>query len=311
MGWTGRQFHNQPEASHQHGFLADLWRDVSARTQGKVEISVHPGNGGEPGSDPRVLEMIVSGELEFATMMGPLIANRVPAAEVQGVPFAFSDSAQIHRTLDGPLGDHLRSEMTAQGIYALPGGTLENGFRQVCSVTRTVLTVEDLAGYRIRVPAGQVFADLFSELGAEPVVVNIDGLYNALAHGLVDGHENPLAITEVNGLFRVTRQVALTNHVWSGFNLISNLEFWKSLPADIQSVIQAVVGTHVARQRAYTVRLNKELETKLAARGMRINQVDIGSFRSRLGADFYRKLRERCGGTAWRLLEASVGKLPG
>jgi tripartite ATP-independent transporter DctP family solute receptor len=311
MGFSGRQFHNQPRASHQHGFLVDLWSEVSTRTHGQVEITVHPGNGGVPGSDPRVLDMIVSGELEFATMMGPLIAIRAPAAEIQGVPFAFSDSAQVQRTLDGPLGDYLRGEMAAQGIYALPCGLLENGFRQVCSVSRQVRGVEDLAGYRMRVPAGRVFADLFAELGAEPVVVNIDGLYDALATGRVDGHENPLAITEANGLYKVTRHVALTNHVWSGFNLIANLKFWNALPADAKSVIHAAVRTHVARQRASTAALNRQLETALLARGMRVDVVDQASFRARLGADFYRKLRERCGGTAWQLLEDAVGKLPG
>jgi tripartite ATP-independent transporter DctP family solute receptor len=309
--WSGRQFHNQPEASHQHGFLVALWREVSTRTHGQVEITVYPKNGGEPGSDPRVLDMIVSGELEFATMMGPLIAKRVPAAEVQGVPFAFADSAQVQRTLEGPLGDFLRSEMAAQGIYALPCGALENGFRQICSVSRAVLGVADLEGYRIRVPAGRVFAELFAELGAEPVVVNIDGLYDALATGRVDGHENPLAITEVNELYKVTRHVALSNHVWSGFNLIANLGFWNALPVEAQAAIHQAVRTHVARQRASTIQLNRELETTLAARGMRIDRVDREAFRARLGAGFYRRLRGRCGDTAWRLLEASVGALPG
>jgi TRAP-type C4-dicarboxylate transport system substrate-binding protein len=201
--------------------------------------------------------------------------------------------------------------MAAHGIYALPCGTLENGFRQICSVSRPVLGVADLDGFRIRVPAGRVFAELFAELGAEPVVVNIDGLYDALATGRVDGHENPLAITEANELYRVTKHVALTNHVWSGFNLIANLGFWNALPADAQAAIHAAARTHVARQRASTVKLNRELETTLAARGMRVERVDAAAFRARLGRGFYRRLRERCGDKAWRLLEASVGALPG
>lgn len=308
----GRQFHNQPEASHQHAFLADLWKEVAERSGGRIAISVHARNGGVAGSDPRVLEMVASGELEFATMMGPLVAARVPAAEIQGVPFAFADSAQVHRTADGPLGAHLAEEAAAGGLYLLPGGTLENGFRHVCSVSREVKGVEDLAGYRVRVPAGRVFADLFRELGAEPVVINIDGLYEALESGRVDGHENPLAITEVNALYRVTRHVALTRHVWSGFNLVANLAFWRRLPEADQAMVLGCVGRHVARQRGYTVALNRELETAtLAARGMTVAAVDRAAFRARLGPAFYRTLRDRCGDRAWRLLEDAVGTLPG
>lgn len=312
MRVAGRQFHNQPEASHQHAFLADLWREVAERSDGRIAIAVHARNGGVAGSDPKVLEMVASGELELATMMGPLVAARVPAAEIQGVPFAFADSAQVHRTVDGPLGAHLAEEAAAHGLYLLPGGTLENGFRHVCSVSRVVTSVEDLAGYRVRVPAGQVFADLFRALGAEPVVINIDGLYDALATGRVDGHENPLAITEVNGLYRVTRHVALTRHVWSGFNLVANLAFWRRLPAADQAMILGCVRRHVARQRAYAVALNRELEAAtLAARGMTLSPVDREAFRARLGVPFYRTLRERCGQRAWQLLEDAVGALPG
>lgn len=312
MAVDGRQFHNQPEASHQHAFLVDLWKEVEERSAGRVRIVVHARNGGVAGSDPRVLEMVTGGELEFATMMGPLVAARVPAAEIQGVPFAFADSAQVHRAVDGPLGEYLAAEAAAHGLYLLPGGTLENGFRQVCSVSRRVRSVEDMQGYRVRVPAGQVFAELFRELGAEPVVINIDGLYDALATSRVDGHENPLAITEVNELYRVTRHVALTYHVWSGFNLIANLAFWERLPESDRAMILACVRAHVARQRAYTVALNTELErSTLAARGMVLEPVDRAAFRARLGAPFYQRLRERCGDRAWRLLEDAVGAMPG
>jgi tripartite ATP-independent transporter DctP family solute receptor len=312
MNIAGRQFHNQPEASHQHAFLVDLWSEVEQRSGGRIVVTVHARNGGVAGSDPRVLEMVATGELEFATMMGPLVAARVPAAEIQGVPFAFADSAQVHRTVDGPLGRHLADEAAQHGLHLLPGGTLENGFRHVCSVSREVRSVDDLAGYRVRVPAGRVFADLFRELGAEPMVINIDGLYDALAEARVDGHENPLAITEVNALYRVTRHVALTYHVWSGFNVIANLAFWKRLSESDAAIVQACVQTHVARQRAYTVALNRELETTaLTARGMVVTPVDRAAFRGRIGAPFYRMLRERCGERAWRLLEAEVGALPG
>lgn len=308
--WSGRQFHNQPELSHQHGFLVDLWDDVRRRTGGRVTITVHAANGGVPGSDPRVLDMVIAGELEFATMMGPLIATRVPAAEIQGIPFAFRDSAAAHRAVDGPLAAHLRDEMAARGLHLVPGGALENGFRQICSVSRPVTRIDDLVGYRMRVPAGRIFSELFATLGATPVVVNVSDLHAALADGRVDGHENPLAITEVNRLYEVTRYVSTTNHVWSAFNLIAHLGFWNALPADIQAIIHRAVAVHVARQRAYTIDLNRGLEQRLAGRGLVFNRVDTEVFRRRLAGRFYADCRERCGATAWRLLEDAVGKLP-
>lgn len=302
-----RQFHNQPEQSHQHRFLVDLWAEVRRRTSGTLEVSVQASNAGVMGSDPRVLEMVVAGEVEFATMMGPLIAAHVPAAEIQGVPFAFQAAAQVHAAMDGPLGEHLRQQMAGHGLYLL--GTMENGMRHICSVEREVRVPGDLAGYRVRVPAARIYAELFQALGATPVAVNIDGLHAALRERRVDGHENPLAITEVNRLYEVTRSISLTAHAWSGFNLVANLRFWQSLPDQARDAIHRAVKTHVGRQRAYTIELNTELESALKRRGMAIVRVDREAFRRAVPAPLYARWRERCGGTAWGLLEAAVGRL--
>jgi TRAP-type transport system periplasmic protein len=301
---VARQFHNQPEQSHQHQFLVDLWAEVRRETAGAVNVSVHASNGRVSGSDPKVLEMVVAGEVEFATMMGPLIGSLVPAAEIQGVPFAFHNSQQAHAALDGSLGDFLREEIQKQGIYAVPGGALENGFRQICSVSRAVRGPDDLAGYRMRVPAGRILAELFEALGATPVSVNIDGLHAALAQGSVDGHENPLAIIEVNGLQELTRHVCMSNHAWSGFNLIANLGYWRSLAEDAQDAIHRAAKTHVARQRGYAMGLNRGLENKL-----RVEHVPQAPFRARIGPALYARWKERCGTTAWRLLRDAGGRL--
>jgi tripartite ATP-independent transporter DctP family solute receptor len=306
---VARQFHNQPEESHQHSFLVDLWDEVREATAGKVDVTVHADNGGTAGSDPRVLEMLVAGEVEFATMMGPLIGTVAPAAEIQGLPFVFQSSQQAHAAVDGPLGTYLQKEMMLKGIYAIPGGALENGFRQICSVTKSVKSPEHLSGYRMRVPAGRILGELFEALGATPVVVNIDRLYGALRDGRVDGHENPLAITEVNRLDEVTRRISLTNHVWSGFNLIANLAFWQSMEDSERQAICAAAKSHVARQRAYTGALNAALRDRLRDKGMEVERVHAAPFRARLGARFYARWKERCGTTAWRLLQNAVGKL--
>src|SRR5512134_1206519 len=308
--WSGRQFHNQPEASHTHGFLVALWDEVAERTDGALRITVHAQNGGIAGSDPAALDLLVSGELEFMTLMGGILGKRVPVAEIQGLPFAFASHAQVHAAMRGALGDHIRAEMAAKGIHGFRDGVLENGFRHIVSVDRPVRTAADLAGYRMRIPDGRMFEDAFRALGATPEVVNIRELYAALAERKVDGQQNPLAIVEVSRLYEVCRYVSLTAHMWSGFNLIGNLAFWRRLPEDVQRIVNRAVATHIERQRAYTEAFNRELETKLATeRGMVFNTADAASFRTVLSGDFYRHWRSELGETAWGLLEQAVGGL--
>ena len=307
MRFAGRQFHNQPEASHTHGFLVALWDEVAQRTDGALEISVHAQNAGIEGSDPAALAMLVSGELELMTLMGGILGQVVPVAEIQGLPFAFSGHEEVHAAMRVELGDHIRAEMAAKGIHGFRDGVLENGFRHIVSIDRPVRRAEDLVGYRMRIPAGRMFEDLFRSLGAEPVVVNIRELYAALAERRVDGQENPLIVTEVNRLYEVCRYVSLTAHMWSGFNLIANLAFWRRLPEDVQQIVNHAVAVHVARQRAYTEAENRALQARLATeRGMIFNQADVASFRAALAGGFYRRWRSQLGERAWSLLPPAL-----
>ena len=307
--WTARQFHNQPAESHQHRFLVDLWAEVERESGGRVAVTVRAHNGGIAGSDPQALEMLRTSEVEFITMMGGILGSVVPVAEIQGLPFAFTTSEQVHRANDGALGAHIARECRAKGIHRFQRGLMENGFRHMCMIGKPIRTADDLIGVKMRLPHGQIFQDLFGALEAQPEIININQLYNALKDRRVDGHENPLVITEVNKLYEVTKYVSLTAHIWSGFNLLGNLAFWERLPADLQALIERSVEKHVARQRAYTIALNAELQTTLAQRGLSFNTADVSTFRRKLGGDFYQRWKTQLGETAWSLLEAEVGRI--
>jgi TRAP-type C4-dicarboxylate transport system substrate-binding protein len=47
------------------------------------------------GSDPAALKMVISGELDFFTLMGGILGQAVPVAEAQQVPFAGRDCRRI------------------------------------------------------------------------------------------------------------------------------------------------------------------------------------------------------------------------
>ena len=306
--WRVRQYHYLSEKSHVHPFLVDLWKEVEQVTGGRVAATVTAANAGLPPTHQAVVDLLVAGDIECYVLMGGLLGPMLPAMEIQGLPFAFENHEQVHRTLDGPLGDYLRSELRAKGIHALPHGLLENGFRHISTVDRPITKAADLEGLRIRIPEGKMFADAFESLGAVPVEVNVLKLYDALKNRDIDAQENPLSITEALKLHEVTRHVALTSHMWSGFNLIASRRFWDALPEDVRQTIENIARRHVVRQRAHTDALNRSLESRISDWGMTATTVDRGDFRQRLrDAGFYRRWREITGEKTWQLLEASVG----
>ena len=305
----GRQFHYQPVASHVHPFLVELWDAVRAESGGRVDITVHANNDGVKDSHAQIIDRVRQGDIELYAVMGSLLGELSPVFEIQGLPFAYASEEQVYALMDGELGTYLRNDLAARGVYAVPYGLMENGYRHISTVERAIITADDLAGLRIRVPEGRIFDDTFKSLGATPTPVFVLDLYRALADGRVDGQENPLAITESLKLDEVTRHIALTSHMWSGFNLIANPAFWNRLGTDLRALVVRNVQKHIGRQRAHTAKLNRELERKLAQRGMQFTRPDSASFRAKLADGFYARWKKVFGSNAWSLLEAGVGKL--
>jgi tripartite ATP-independent transporter DctP family solute receptor len=306
--FNARQFHPQPENSHLHRFLVAIWDSVRAETHGQLDVAVSANNAGVPVGEPELLKMIQSGELEFFVLNGNILSQAHPVADIQGIPFAYTSSAQATSLWDGELGVHMRRELASRGVQLIPFGALENGFKQIVSVARPIHGVEDLEGFKMRVPNGALFVDFYRTLNATPVVVNFNRLYASLAERRVDGQENPLVIALENRLFEVCDFASMSNHQWAGFNLIASQAYWTRLPEDVQNAVVRAAARVVPEQRAFVRALNASARPELEARHMAFNEVDVQSFRSALRArGFYLRWRESVGAKAWGLLEAAVG----
>jgi tripartite ATP-independent transporter DctP family solute receptor len=306
--YTFRQFHNQTAASSLHQRLVEMWAAIRTDTRGRVETEVFAQNNRLAGSDPAALKLLVAGEIQFFTLMGGILGTVVPAAEIQQVPFAFRSAAHAHKAMDGALGGYLREEMAARGIFGFPVGAFDNGMRHIAGTARPIARPDDLIGLRMRVPAGQMVADTFRALGAEPITINSDGIYDALKTGKVDAQENPLALVDLFKIYEVVKYVSMTNHMWSGFNLLAHLPTWTRLPGDITAAIERNVAKYVRLQRRDQELMNTRLRTELTRRGLLFNDVAPGAFRNKLSG-VYGTWRERLGTRCWSLLEATTGSL--
>ncbi len=305
---TFAQYHNQPAGGTLHRNLVAMWDAVRAETNGRVEATVHAENNKLAGGDPEAFKKLLAGDIQFFTLMGGIIGTVVPVAEAQQVPFAFRSSREAHAAIDGPFGHYIGEEMAAKGMYLFPIAGFDNGMRQVTTVNRPIVRPEDFAGMKIRVPPGQMIFDTFAAFGAQPVTTPANQIHDALKTGRVDAQENPLAIMQGYRLDEMVKYVSMTNHMWSGFNLMAHLSTWQSLRSDIRDVIERNAAIHVRRQREEQERLNAGLRDVFVARGIVFNDVDQGAFRARL-SHVYATWKEKLGSKCWALLEAQVGTL--
>src|SRR6267143_4005524 len=242
-----RQYHNQTPESSLHKRLVQMWQAIYKESGGLASGKVFAQNNNIQGSDPAALKALVAGEIQFFTLMGGILGTIMPVAEVQQVPYAFRSAADAHRAMDGPLGAYLVDEMAVKGIHGFRTGAFDNGMREITS-HNPIAAPADLAGLKMRVPAGQLVADTFKAFGCEPVIINSDNIYAALEDGRADAQENPLALADQFKLYEVVKYVAMTDHMWSGFNMLAHLPTWQRLPEDIKGIIDSNVARHVRLQ---------------------------------------------------------------
>ena len=302
------QYHNQTTAGPLHRNIVAMWDAIRNETNGRVEATVFPENNKLAAGDPAALKLLISGDIQFFTLMGGIIGTVVPVAEAQQVPFAFKSSPEAHKAIDGALGAYVGEGMAAKGMYLFPVAGFDNGMRQVTTVVRPVVKPDDLAGVKIRVPPGQMIFDTFQAFGAEPVTTPANLIYDAIKTGKVGAQENPLVVLDGFKIYEVVKYVSMTNHSWSGFNQMAHLPTWNSLPDDIKAVITRNVAKFVRQQRDEQGKLNASLRDTFAARGLVFNEVDQAPFRARLSG-VYASWKEKLGTKCWGLLEAQVGKL--
>jgi tripartite ATP-independent transporter DctP family solute receptor len=285
--------------------MVEMWNAVKRETNGRFEAQIFPNN--QLGGDTQMLTQLRSGAIHFFTLDGGILQSVVPVAAIQAVGFAFKDSADAFRAFDGALGDYVRKEIKAKDIWVFDK-MWDNGMRDITSSKAPIRTADDLANFKIRTPPGKLWVDLFKALGASPSPLNFNEVYTALQTKIFDGEENPPAIIQVARLFEVQKYLSITNHMWSAWHFLGNMEAWKALPPDIQSVITRNSAKYALLQRKDVQILNDTLVDKLHREGMSVNRADVSNFRPRLGG-FYKEYRGTFGDTAWSLLERTSGKL--
>jgi TRAP-type C4-dicarboxylate transport system substrate-binding protein len=217
------------------------------------------------------------------------------------LPFAFKDNAEVFAALDGALGDVIRGELAQAGLHAFRHCWL-NGFHHITTSNRPIRNADDFAGLKIRTPGGELAADFFRTLGAEPGMVPFSGMYDALKAKIFDGQSDPLGVVQSLRLYEVQTYLSLTGHWWSGFTLLAHGAVWQALPHEIQTVVERNAAHFAQLQRQDVAAINAAGEAELARRGMVVNTTDTASIRARLG-EFYARWRARFDPAVWALVD--------
>ena len=257
--------------------LDQIKADVDAAAVG-LDVSVHPASTlFKQGTEVPALQR---GNLEMSTMTTFEVAQQIPELGYFNRGYLLRDYAQLFRVFDGAIGEDFRKTVEAKmGITILAThylGTRQVSLRQ----RRDVNGPADLAGVKMRMPAGPEWLLLGRTLGVTPVPLGMPEVYLAMKTGTVDGQENPLSIFNAAKFYEVSEEIVLTAHMVQPVFFSIAKPAWDKLNPDQQKAL-STASLKTAKSGSENRHADEAaIVEALKARNLTVAEIDLAPFRA-------------------------------
>jgi tripartite ATP-independent transporter DctP family solute receptor len=286
-----------------YGMLTQFAADVLKRTDGAVDIKVY--GAGQLGSQGNALTAMQTGTIDLVCHTTGFIETIYPTVAALDLPYIFKTSAEAEKVLDGPVGRQLFDQFPAKGIYGLCWGHW--GWRPVTHVARPVPEPKDIAGSKVRIQPGAIFAATYKTLDAEPAVIDVSEVYLALSQHAVDAVEVPLISLIASKLYEVAKHVSLTNFVYNAGAIMASKRSLDKLSPPYQAAIREAAQAASAPWRTMMAQKTEEATAFVKTQGCSVTEVDKAAyaaalqpvyeqFRPVVGAELVDSIMKQAGG---------------
>ncbi|TVQ98698.1 MAG: TRAP transporter substrate-binding protein [Spirochaetaceae bacterium] len=229
------------------------------------------------GAERELTEGVQLGTIEMG-VAGGLLSATYPRIGALELPFLFSDFDHVWRVFDGEIGEQVAEDFEDAGLKVL--AWIGNGFRVFSNSVRPINGVADTRGIKMRMPENDVYIATARALGFEVVAMGFGEVYNAMATGVIDGQDNPLATLYASRFYEVQDYVAISNHMFSHGSIVMNLDLWNSLSAADQELFRNASRETAILQRRLLAEGSDEFIRLIEAEGLTVTFPDIAEFRA-------------------------------
>ncbi len=218
--------------TYYHTVNYNAWgAKVKEKSQGRMEIRVHPASSLYPG--PELIPAVLDGRSEVGTILASYLTDVLLEMGPLELPF-MTGSVEEHRKAAMQLRSFYTEMLAKKGLKLLVISTWPS--QQIFS-TVPIRTVADWKGKKIRV-YGADSANVARLLGAAPVNIAFGEVYSALEKKTVDGAMTSATNAEPMKFFEVAKYLdywylAGAAQEW----LVANQKSWDALPKDLQQIV--------------------------------------------------------------------------
>lgn len=229
--------------------------EVSEKTHGEIAIEVlglteytEKYLNGQQLDRYKIKDLVNDGTIEMSQMYTTTLGLVDQDMFVLDMPFLFTDHAHAARVLDGAIGQQLMDQLAEKSEIKGLAFTYSGGFRAIVG-NKVIEAVEDLQGMKVRVAHSPVAEATMRAFGAEPVVLPIEQLADALGEKIVDCGESTYPRIYSMRQNETAGVINHTEHSLFLTTIIMNKGVWNELTVDQQKIFAdaALSAAHIER----------------------------------------------------------------
>jgi TRAP-type transport system periplasmic protein len=246
-------------------------------SKGTMLVDQYPG--AQLGQESQILQLVRSGDIDFAIVSSANTSTISPQAGVMSLHYLFRSSDHDIKALgDRKVFEAIRDMIddTVQGIHVIGLGT--QGFRHMYG-KKEVHKIDDLKGYKVRVQATATEDTMFAAYGAQTVHMPFGSVYTSLQTGVMDFGENAVNVYLINKHYEVAPVLSMTEHEANNAILWISDKLWQSLNADQKQWVLTSARDVSTQEPKRAFDLERAAAVKLEKMGVKIvADVDKASF---------------------------------
>ena len=251
------------------GLAADIFASrLNELSKGAFIVDQY--SGAQLGQEPQLLQLLKSGDVDFAITSSANTATVCPEAGVMSLHYLFRSEDHLKKALADPKVVRAMREMiddTVQGAHVIALATL--GLRNMYS-KKEIHKVEDMKGLKVRVQATATEDAMFPAYGAQTVHMPFGSVYTSLQTGVVDAAENGVNVYLVNKHYEVAPVLSMTQHEANNSLIWISDKLWNSLTAMQKQWVQAAADEVGQVQPGKALDLEHQSAVKLKSIGVKI-----------------------------------------
>jgi len=254
---------------HPKGIAASLLeKRVNEEMNGKACMEVYPNS--TLYNDNQVLEAMLQGDVQLAAPSLSKFEQFTKKFRIFDLPFMFKNIEAVDAFQVSETGQAMKESMVRRGLLGLE--FWHNGMKQF-SANKPLLLPSDAEGLKFRVQTSDVLVAQMEAIGASPQPMAFSEVYGALQTGVVDGQENTWSNIYGKKFFEVQDGTTETNHGIIDYLVVTSVDWWDSLPADVRDQLATILREVTESRNAEAYAVNQQAMEAIIAEGGVVRQL--------------------------------------